>query len=265
MSLPLDSGFIAQGNLKFGLLSATDGVTPVGYFGTKNAVKFEYNPGAPDLKTRKSKQIAKYGRILDQVAIPKVSEVTLTFDTVDADGIKTFLRGTASGLSVTGATITGATFAVAVLDLWLPIFAGRRFITAGSVLVKNTGDSTTYVEGTDYDIDYSMGQIIVYSTGAIVVGNVHITYAYGTYSGTSIAAETFTQLNCNVMFDGQNLANKKYLQVEVPKLVLAPSSALDFMSENFASLDLKGAPISVSGAAPLTANYITTYPAAFAN
>jgi len=263
MALPLDTGFVAQGNLKFGVLAA-DGVTPVGYFGTKNAVKFEYNPGAPDVKQRKAKTIGGYGRILDQVAIPKPSEITLTFDTVDADGVKTFLRGSSTGLSVTGATITAATFAVGVLDLWLPIFPGRRFITAATVVVTNTGASTTYVEGTDYDIDYSMGQIICYASGAIAVGDVKITYAYGTYSGTKISAETFTQLNINVMFDGKNLVNGRYLQIEVPKIVVAPQSALDFMGENFASLDLKGSPISVGGAAPLTADYIDTFPAAFA-
>ena len=44
---------------------------------------------------------------------------------------------------------------------------------------------------------------------------------------------------------------------------MAPSTALDLMSENFANLTLTGSPISVAGAAPLTVNYITTIPNGF--
>jgi hypothetical protein len=266
MGTQQDVGFLAEGNLKFGLL-ASDGVTFIGSFSNKNAVVFEYNPGQPTVKQRIKKNVGQYGRIADQVYIPKPSEISMSFDTIDADGLGTILRGTVSGLTVTGATVAPAAFNFDVLDLWVPLAGGKRFLTATTV----TNSATTpapFVEGLDYDIDYSMGLIIAYSSGNITANAtstavVKVGFTYGTYSGKSIAAETFTQLNCNILFDGKNLADGRRVQVDVPKAVLAPDKPIDFMSENFAVASLKGSPIAVGSAAPLTVTYITTVPAGF--
>ena len=260
MGATQDVGFLAEGNLKFGLL-ASDGLTPIGYGVSKNTVKFEYNSGQSTVKQRISKGIGTYGRILDQVYVPKPSALTLTFDTIDAQGIAQIFRGDLTALTVTGATVAPAAFNVPALDLYVPIAPGKRFMSA--VSVTNTGGTTTYVEGSDYDVDYSLGLIIFYSAGAITVGSIKVGYTYATYAGKTIAAEKFTQLNMQIVFDGKNLADGKYIQVDVPKAVMAPSTALDLMSENFANLTLTGSPISVAGAAPLTVNYITTIPNGF--
>jgi hypothetical protein len=263
MGAPLDVGLLCEGNLKFGNLAA-DGVTFIGHFSSKNAVKFEYNPGQPTVKQRLSKKIDEYAQIKDQVYIPKPSEISLSFDTIDADGVGVLMRGTPGALSVAGATATAATLACGVLDLYFPIGAGNpRFITAGSVLVKDSGGTTTYVEGTDYDVDYSMGLLICYSSGAIVVGNIKVSFTSGTYAGKTIAGEAVTQLNMGILFDGRNLADGKRIEVTVPKCVMAPSGAVDFMSDNFAVAQLKGSPVKVGSAAAITVKYITTIPAAY--
>jgi len=260
MGAPQDVGFLAEGKLKFGLLGS-DGVTQIGLGESKNTVKFEYNPGAPTVKQRISKGINTYGRVLDQVYIPKPSEITLTFDTVDAQGLAQIFRGDLTALSVTGGTVAPAAFTVTTLDVYVPIAPGKRFMSA--VTVTNTGGTTTYDEGTDYDVDYSLGYIIFYSSGAIAAGSIKVGYTNATYAGQKIAAEKFTQLNMQIAFDGKNLSDGRYMQVDVPKAVMAPTTAIDFMSENFANLELKGSPISVAGASPLTATYITTVPSGF--
>jgi len=260
MGAPQDVGFLAEGKLKFGLL-ASDGVTQLGLGESKNTVKFEYNPGAPTVKQRISKGINSYGRILDQVYIPKPSEMTLTFDTVDAQGLAQIFRGDLTALTVTGATVAPATFTVSTLDVYVPIAVGKRFLSA--VTVTNTAGSTTYTEGTDYDVDYTLGFIVFYSAGAIAAGSIKVGYTYATYAGQTIAAEKFTQLNMQIAFAGKNLADGRFILVDVPKAVMAPTTAIDFMSENFANLELKGSPISVAGASPLTATYVTTVPTGF--
>jgi hypothetical protein len=254
-----DVGFLAEGNLKFGLLAA-DGVTPIGYYSSKNTTTFAYNPGSPTVKQRISKLIGQYGQIKDQVAIPKPSELTMGFDTIDAQGIATICRGDMTSLSQTGATVAAATFAVTNLDLYVPI-GTQRFVSA--VTVTNTAASTTYVEGTDYDVDYSLGLIIFYSTGAIAVGNIKVGYTYATYAGTLVHAEKFTQLNMQIHFDGKNLANGKYLDVYIPKAVMAPSKAIDFMSEDFTVAELTGSPIALGNSSPVIVKYIDTVPAGF--
>ncbi|HZP46268.1 MAG TPA: phage tail sheath subtilisin-like domain-containing protein [Candidatus Binataceae bacterium] len=51
--------------------------------------------------------------------------------------------------------------------------------TPGKPVVKNSGGSTTYVENTDYTVDYYNGLIIAKSGGSITVGEaLSITYSY---------------------------------------------------------------------------------------
>lgn len=253
MGAPADAGLLCEGSVRFGFLAA-DNVSFVGNFQSKNTVKFEYNPGSPDLKNRISKAIGSYGSIIDQAAIPKPDVVTLSFDSIDADALAVMLRGTKSALTVTGATVAPATFQASVLDLWLPI--GFKFLS--SVTVTNTGATVTYVEGTDYDVDYTGGNIFFYSTpGAIPVGALKVGYTYATYSGSLISAESAAQLYLSVMFEGKNFANGKYVEINIPKYACSPNGAIDFMSENWAVASLTGSAIKVGSAAPMTLKYAT--------
>lgn len=48
-----------------------------------------------------------------------------------------------------------------------------------NVVVKNNTDSTTYVEGTDYYIEYNEGTVIRIASGAITASQaLHVTYQY---------------------------------------------------------------------------------------
>lgn len=50
-----------------------------------------------------------------------------------------------------------------------------------NVIVKDSSDSTTYTEGTDYDVQYDTGRVVRLTTGTIGSGaTVHVTYDYPT-------------------------------------------------------------------------------------
>lgn len=251
MGAPTDVGLLCEGSVRFGFLAA-DNVSFVGNFQSKNTVKFEYNPGAPKLQNRISKAIGSYGSILDQVAIPQPDVITLSFDSMDADALAVMLRGSKSGLTATGATVAPATFAATVLDLWIPI--GQKFLSA--VTVTNTGATTTYVAGNDYDVDTSGGNIIFYSSGGITLGqSLKVGYVYAAYTGNIISAETAAQLYLSVTFEGKNFANGNYIEINIPKYACSPNGAIDFMSENWAVASLTGSAIKVGANAPMTLKY----------
>lgn len=63
------------------------------------------------------------------------------------------------------------------LDVWVSLLNGRA--TPGTVLVTNSGATTTYTEGTDYVYDYAAGRFKALTGGAITDGqSLKIDYAY---------------------------------------------------------------------------------------
>ena len=79
----------------------------------------------------------------------------------------------------TGYTVAAAAEAVvADLDDWVALTYKR--ITPGTLVAKDHAEAVTYVEGTDYVIDYANGQFMALTAGAILNGgDVHITaYTY---------------------------------------------------------------------------------------
>jgi hypothetical protein len=61
-------------------------------------------------------------------------------------------------------------------DTWYAIAHGR--LTPGAVVVKNTANNVTYVEGTDYVIDYAAGRIKTMGGTLTAPSTVHLTYTY---------------------------------------------------------------------------------------
>ena len=79
----------------------------------------------------------------------------------------------------TGYTVAAAAEAVvADLDDWVALTYKR--ITPGTLVAKDHAEAVTYVEGTDYVLDYANGKFMALTAGAILNGgDVHITaYTY---------------------------------------------------------------------------------------
>lgn len=69
---------------------------------------------------------------------------------------------------------------VAALDTWVQM-ANKRLLP-GTITVTNSGATVTYVEGTDYVIDYGDGKIYALSTGAITAAqSIRGNYSYDAF------------------------------------------------------------------------------------
>lgn len=85
--------------------------------------------------------------------------------------------------AVASATATLANVTVTLLDT--AYYIGDKFLS--NVVVQDATDTTTYVEGTDYTIDYDKGLITALSTGAISALDVlHVTYDNAAYDDINI-------------------------------------------------------------------------------
>ena len=92
------SGLLCAGDVRLALLN--DDGSFAGFLGIKNTTQLSIQPGEGEEITRKSKQRANYGQVLDTVVIPGQPAVTLQFDEGDAETIGMALLGTVDTLTL---------------------------------------------------------------------------------------------------------------------------------------------------------------------
>jgi len=106
----------------------------------------------------------------------------------------------------------------------------------------------TYVEGTDYTVNYALGMIQPLSTGSMTnAESLHVDYANAAYSGFATVAATTTEVVAYILIDGVNKADSENVEIEIDEAHLTPSSAVDFMSDKFSELDLSGFMVTQPG------------------
>lgn len=234
------AGFLGSGDLFF---NRVVGGVSQGWLRFGNATQFQIQENS-EIKTRKSRQKASYGQTLNSVAIKGDAEISITLDDLDKDNLALAFLGTVSGVSVTGGSAT-AEVATAIHDKSLEL-ANRK---VSSVVVQDQTDTTTYVLGTDYEIENAaMGFIKVLSTGAITDGQtLHISYDYATVAGNKVAGGTDASIRVALRLDGENLATQQPVIADVYEAELSPQSGVDFLAEDFANLELNGTLNTPSG------------------
>jgi hypothetical protein len=196
-----------------------------------------------DIKEQISKDKGSYGAVTASVAIPKPTEIGITIANVDRDSLAMALMGDNATVSTGGGTVT-AEAVVAKLGVFVPL--ASRNITAASVVVTNTGATVTYVEGTDYEINYALGMIEAKAT-ITADEALKVSYAHGAIAGYKVNSGTVTQVKGALTLDGRNLADGSSLIIEIESALLSSDGAMDFMSDNFVEFKSKGRAESVAG------------------
>jgi len=210
------------------------------FAGPYEASKFEIKPNT-DLKEMSSRGRSTYGQVIESVPLPQPSDFTVTLSEVNKESLAMALFGTTSSLTQGSGTISNEAIAVtaAKVDKWLQL-SKENFATAGFVVTDVAG-TTTYVLGDDYEVNYRLGMIKVLSTGAIPsVTTLHVDGSYNAISGTTIAGATQSQVRAKFKLDGVNFADQLPVIVDVWEGVMTPNSAFDFLSSDFAEIELTG-------------------------
>jgi hypothetical protein len=74
-----------------------------------------------------------------------------------------------------------------------------------------------------------------------------ISYTYNAATGYKISGATKNSINVPIKLDGVNLATDEKITLICYDVLLTPSSALDFMSDDFAKLEFEGVANLVTG------------------
>ena len=182
-----------------------------------------------------------------------------------ATGIVLSVTGTATAgtlvIAKTNATlfITGETFVddggtpgAASITTAIPLLS-----TAPVVLVQDSADTVTYVEGTDYEIsttlsDDDIGRIKFLSGGTVTEGEtVHVTYGHAALTYTNIAAFANTQITGKLRFVSDNPAGQQQ-ELECWSVSLVPSGDTSMVGDDWSTLGFTGEILKDETNHPLT-------------
>ena len=207
--------------------------------------KLEIKPNV-DLKEQTSKGRDSYGQVIASVALNKPAELNISLTQVDRKALAIALLGDDVAHAITsGSVLVGAPEAVTVYDDKAVFLAHRNVST---VVVKDATDTTTYVVGDDYTLDARLGTITVVPTGAIADGDVlHVSYAYAAEAGYKIKGATQPQVKMAVFLDGKNMVDGGLCYVDIYEATVSPESAVDFLADDFAEINLKGSMATPTG------------------
>lgn len=201
-----------------------------------NATRFAINETEVDVKERFSRQLDSYGQALDSVAINKPPKISIEIDEARAENLALALKGTIEVVDVASGSVSGESI-TAAHDAYVAL----EYENVSNVVVKDETDTTTYTEGTDYEVNTRMGWIKVLSTGSIADGDtLHVSYDYGAKKAYKIKGSKQAEILCQIVLDGENVVNNKRCRVKVYQAKVRPSAEVDFLADDYVKISLEG-------------------------
>jgi len=246
----MSESFLGSGRLLIDRL--TDAGVSTGYKVVGGCPKFELHMES-EIKEQRSKGRNNYGQVIASATLPGKTNLAITINDLDAENMAMAFMGTKSADNQTAGTVTDEEVVAH------PGYASElEYEAVSSVVVKDDTDTTTFVEDTDYTVDARLGLITVLAAGNISEGDtLHVDYSYADVTRDKVVGADAPIIRCKLILDGKNMVNGRDVRVIVPKARLKPSSAVDFLSDDFLPLELEGlCEIPAVGEAPFEIIYL---------
>ncbi|KWT81143.1 hypothetical protein [Candidatus Magnetominusculus xianensis] len=117
--------------------------------------------------------------------------------------------------------------------------------TVGQTVTDGTAVWTcrklTYTKTTDYEIDYVLGRIAAVQGGAITDGqSLEVDYSHGAATVNTIFLSTNQKIEVFIRLVGHDIANDRNINLELYKVSLSPSGDVEFVKEDYATLEFTG-------------------------
>ena len=238
----MGDGFLGAGDLYLDRRDSSGNLTGLRLVGTG---KFELNPEA-EVKEQLGKGRANFGQVVNAATLPGKTGVAITLTEVNKDNLALIFLGSVA----TAAQGSGSVADEAVVA-HLARHSELAYESISTVVVTDETDATTYDVDVDYSVNARLGMIEILEGGDISEGDVlHVSYDYAVVSRDKITAGAAPEIRARMVLDGINYSNEKDVKVVVDIARLKPSSAVDFLADDFLELEIDGVCEVVGSAAP---------------
>jgi hypothetical protein len=220
------AGFRGAGKV---YLSVNNSGTYTGYLDMANVANFTLGNDGGEEVTLKSTAPVNYGAVIGSASTPGDDTVTIALNVPNRKNLAVMLLGTDSDITNSGAAAVDEVVTVVGKGAWIPL-AKRKLNSSVAAVVTSSPAGTTYTVTTDYTIDYTNGLIFIPTTSTIPVGNILVDYTHLSYTGYKIDARTRSNIDCKVLFVGQNLDNSEFVRLTADSVSLSPEGEFQLIS-----------------------------------
>lgn len=175
-----------------------------------------------------------HGAALDSMADPKPTTGTWKINRFAYHTLALACAGGSTELDVSVAAKTNNAF---VANLGVGKLLAE--VPIDTLVVKDSTDTTTYVEGTHYSINEQLAILTILDpqpgTGGIAEGaTLHLAYNETAQAGYEIAGSTAIGKKIMLLLDGRNLFSGQKILLRIPKLKLKPAGTISFIGSEAA-------------------------------
>jgi len=216
-----------------------NGVVQGGFLGIFNTTKAELVVPAPDKIQQISRMNGTAGQIVSSAQLPKPTSLNLSIDDTDDQRVLAYaLNGLSAAFSQSSGSIVDEVItAPATLGDWVAV-ANRQIST---VVLTNSGGTTTYAAGTDYVVDAAAGFIRILATGTITAAqSLKVDYAAAAIAGHDVQGALVTSTLLRIDAELQSLVDNSKARLVVPIYNASSSGNQDFLGKNMLVAGLSG-------------------------
>jgi hypothetical protein len=217
-----------------------------------DSFSFSYEAGE-EIKVVSKRRDARYNQPIHQENLPGTTSITTTLLEIPPLILARMLYGDGSTAIVAGGTATAAAFTLPD-NIDVPIQLPHRMLTAATFTLTDTAGTTTYVDGTDYEVDRRRGQIYAIPGGDLVASQgVKLTYTYAAHVATTIIGGATPTKKFYITGDMQDRISGENGELRIPQANLTTDGEVDWLSAEPIQVTLTGACIVADGeTAPYT-------------
>lgn len=232
--------FIGAGDLNIDVFDSDGNKT--GELDVGNASLFAINAPSIEKKEQLGFRRENYAQTIKSVITKLEQELKFTLTDINRKNLALAMFGVDADYTQTAGNNTATPEDItAKLDKYAKL-ASRSLDPATPPVVTDDGDVTTYTEDTDYEIDYQVGRIKVLSGGAIIADDVlHVGSTWlGITGGFKVDGQSVNKIEAYIRMIGNDKANDRDCEVIVYKAQIEPSGDINWLTEDFASLEFTG-------------------------
>lgn len=253
--LTLDKPLLLAGRLMFGYWAS--GVAPAKWLGPIEVDAFTVTPKAGSVE-QSAKSPGKHKQVRSTITLPENTEFSFTSLDASPEVMALQLLGSVSAYTQASGSVSDEAV-TARLDQWVKLTKKQ----VSSPVVEDVTDTTTYVLGTDYEVNYVAGLLRALSSGSISEGDVlHVDFDHAAIAGAQVDIATLSQIDLWMILEGQNLDDDEGIILELYQGRCRPSAGQDTMGDSHWTPQIKGIARTPTGyTTPGALTYLGTAPA----